>query len=357
MTDTLESTDQTIVLQNQVKAALVNKAPLVIQGGGSKPFYGRAIEGTPLSTSGHKGILRHQPTELVITARAGTLLSEIETRLAEHHQMLPFEPPYFGKHATLGGAIACGLSGPRRPWSGAVRDMVLGCRILNGSGEILHFGGEVMKNVAGYDVSRLMSGALGTLGLLLDISLKVQPKPAFERTLSFSTSAAESLIKFNQWRASLLPLSAAIHYEDAIYLRLSGHQAAVEQACSQLGGTAEEGTTCWTAIREHKHTFFDQEAPLWRLSVPPATPCLDLGGSTLIDWAGAQRWLQSDAPAAHIRDAVDRVGGHATLFRGGDRLGEVFHPPSKGIWQLHQRVKKAFDPSGIFNPGRLYPAL
>lgn len=357
MVDTLESTDQTIVLQDQVKEALVSKTPLVIQGGGSKHFYGRAIEGAPLSTSGHKGIIRYQPTELVITARAGTLLSEIEAQLAENHQMLPFDPPYFGKHATLGGMVASGLSGPQRPWSGAVRDMVLGCRVINGSGEILRFGGEVMKNVAGYDISRLMSGALGTLGLLLDISLKVQPKPAFERTLILPASTAESLIKFNQWRASLLPLSAAVHYDGAIYLRLSGNPAAVEQACSQLGGAAAEDAICWTAIREHKHAFFDQEAPLWRLSVPPATPCLELAGSTFIDWAGAQRWLCSDVPATRIREAVGRVGGHATLFRGGDRLGEIFHPPSQGVWQLHQRIKKAFDPNGIFNPGRLYPAL
>lgn len=346
--------DLTPQLQEQVATAAAGSSPLRIVGGDSKAFYGRAVQGTPLHLSGHRGIVDYEPTELVLSARAGTPLREIEKVLAEHNQMLPFEPPYFGETATLGGTVACNLSGPRRPYAGAARDFVLGTRVLNGKAEVLKFGGEVMKNVAGYDVSRLMAGALGTLGAVLEVSLKVLPRSEAELTLSQELALPEALDRLHEWARLPLPLSASAYEDGRLYLRLSGANGAVSEARAHLGGDeVADAEAFWHTLKEQQRPFFDTEQALWRLSVASdaAPPALD--GEWLYEWGGAQRWLRSTASEEEIRAAAQALGGHATLFRGGAR-DEVFQPLTAGLLNLHKNLKQAFDPHGIFNPGRMY---
>ena len=336
-----------------------------VERGGTKAWLGRAIEGEPLDLSGHRGILNYQPKELVITARGGTPLAEIEAALAEQGQMLPFEPPHFARpgqgEATLGGTIAAGLSGPARPYQGAARDLVLGVRVLTGRAEVLRFGGEVMKNVAGYDVSRLMVGALGTLGVLLDVSLKVLPRPAATQTQVFECGMVDALKTMNDWARKPLPVTAACCDGERLWVRLSGAAQGVREGVERIGGAPLEPDAAerfWVEqVREQRHGFFAGERPLWRLSVPPAAPPLALDGPQWIDWGGGLRWLRSDLAPELVRAEAARVGGHATLFRGGDRLGEVFHPLPAPLMRLHTQVKAAFDPARILNPGRLYATL
>ena len=338
-------------LAEAVKAAVQKRTPFAIAGSGSKRFYTGKPEGEPLDITGHCGIVSYEPTELVVTARAGTPLAEVESALAEKGQMLGFEPPYFGTTATLGGTIACGFSGPRRPYAGSARDFVLGTKIINGKGEILKFGGEVMKNVAGYDVSRLMVGALGTLGVLLEVSLKVLPKPAKEITLCFAMPADKAIATMNTWAGLPLPLSAACHIGGTLYVRLSGTEPGVRAAGTKLGGTfVEKGDAFWRELREHQRGFFQDATPLWRLSVPPATPPINLPGKWILDWGGAQRWLMSDAPANAIHQHAENVGGYATLFRHEQMNGAAFHRLPAVLATLHQNLKRAFDPDGIINP-------
>jgi glycolate oxidase FAD binding subunit len=335
-------------LIERVKQAAATRTPLCIVGGNSKAFYGRACTGELLDVSGHRGIIAYEPTELVITARAGTPLAEIEAALAANNQMLPFEPPHFSPNATLGGMVASGLSGPRRPWGGSVRDAVLGVKLLNGRGEVLRLGGQVMKNVAGYDVSRLMVGALGTLGVLLEVSIKVLPRPPCERTLVFETDA--NLVRPD------MPISASLELDGHLYLRLSASSRCVDMASDQLGGR-DADPAIWNAARNQTLPFFQSNLSLWRISLPAASPALNLLGSELIEWAGAQRWLITDLPAQTVRLKVAALGGHATLFRGHNGMDDVFQPLPPAMLALHQRVKKALDPHGIFNPGRLYAEL
>lgn len=340
-------------LQMRVQSAIADNTPLRIFGGGSKDFYGRCNEGQAFDVSGHRGVIGYEPSELVVTARAGTPLSEIEALLAQHNQMLPFEPPHFGPTATLGGCIAAGLAGPRRPWAGAVRDAVLGVVLLNGKGELLRFGGQVMKNVAGYDVSRLMTGSLGTLGVLLELSIKVLPRPAREITLLHETDAASAQQKIVAWSRLPLPLSATLHHGKQLHVRLSGTAEGVKAARERIGGDLIEDDQPWAAVREQRLAYFASDLPLWRLSIP-TTAQIELPGDWLSEWGGAQRWLCSDAPAAKIRAAAATAGGHATLFRGHDGSGEPFQPLPPALLRLHQRVKQALDPHGVFNPGRMY---
>ena len=345
--------------QERVRAAAVGGEPLCIRGGGSKDWYGGVPQGAILDARGYAGIVDYEPTELVITARCGTPLAEIEALLAQHNQMLAFEPPHFGEGATVGGTVAAGLCGPRRASSGATRDFVLGARLLDGKGDVLAFGGKVMKNVAGYDVSRMLAGSLGTLGLLLEVSLKVLPRPFAETTLRFEMSEVEAIRRLNEWGGQPLPVSGSAWRGGQLALRLSGAEAAVDAARRLLGGEAvPDAAAFWMEVREQRHAFFAGDDALWRLSVPSTTGALVLGGEQLIEWGGAQRWLRADGDAATaqaIRRTVQACGGHATLFRGGDKRVGVFQPLAPALARIHARMQDAFDPARIFNPGRLVP--
>lgn len=329
--------------------------PLRIRGSGSKDFYGGQPSGAVLDVQPCNGIVSYEPQELVLTARAGTPLAEIEKLLSENGQMLPFEPPHFGSAATLGGCIATGLSGPRRAYQGAARDFVLGVRMLDGRGDQLTFGGQVMKNVAGYDVSRLQVGAMGTLGLLLEISLKVLPRPVGEITLRFDMDQAHALEAMNRWAGQPLPLSASCHHDHALTIRLSGAASAVQAAQTKLGGVpVEQGADFWRELREQSIDFFKTESPLWRISLPSTAQPLSLPEEQLIEWSGALRWCKTPADAQIVRAAAESAGGQVTLFRGGEKAVGVFHPLPEPLMKIHRRLKQTFDPKGVFNVGRMY---
>ena len=348
--------DRTEAIRDRVRAAFESGTPLAIEGGGSKRFYGRAPAGETLKVAEHRGIVNHEPSELVLTVRSGTPVGETQAALAEHGQWLPFDPPRHDEASTIGGVVACALSGPARPWTGAVRDFVLGTRIVNGRGDVLSFGGEVMKNVAGYDVSRLMAGALGTLGVLLEVSFKLLPRPAVERTRVLELAAGEAIRRLTEWARSPLPILGACHDGERLHLRLAGAEAAVAEAAERIGGEPGDGAL-WEDLRDHRLPFFAEDGPpLWRLSVPAHVPPLDLPDPVLTDWGGAQRWLRSDAPEPVVRSAAAAAGGHATCFRGGDRE-RPFHALDEGIALLHARLKAAFDPGRILNRDRLYADL
>jgi glycolate oxidase FAD binding subunit len=354
-------------LIDRVRAAAAAHAPLHIAGGRTKAFYGEAVAGDTLSTTGWSGIVSYEPTELVVTVRAGTPLAELEAVLAERGQCFPFEPPHFGPGGTVGGMVAAGLAGPARASAGAVRDYVLGARFINGRGELLTFGGQVMKNVAGYDVSRVLAGSLGTLGVITEVSLKVLPVAPAEATLVFALGQHEALEQVHRWGGQPLPVNASRWAADRLTVRLRGAVAAVEAACERLareaGGTrldpAQAGRD-WADARDQRLPFFEAPAAdlgLWRLSVPQTAPVLDLPWAPLIEWQGAQRWLWAPAGAAgQIRAATAAVNGHATLFRAGaDGAPGVprFHPVATAIQTITQRLRAEFDPAGIFTPGRM----
>jgi glycolate oxidase FAD binding subunit len=331
-------------------------APLRIRGGGTKDWYGQALNGQLLDTRLNNGIIAYEPTELVITARCGTPLAEIEALLAQHQQMLAFEPPRFGPDSTIGGVVASALSGPRRASAGAVRDFVLGAVLMDGRGDVLRFGGQVMKNVAGYDVSRLLAGSLGTLGLILEVSLKVLPLPLREASVRFEMSEIEALRLLNEWGGQPLPISASCWHQGVLTLRLSGAAAAVEAAQRKLGGQVlEDADAFWASLRDQAHGYFSGGS-LWRMAVPSHASAMILRGEQLIEWGGAQRWLKVDGAveADSIRRTVAASGGHATLFRSADKSAGVFHPLAPAVAKIHERLKQSFDPAGIFNPGRMY---
>lgn len=343
-------------LCDRVKQHAAQKTPLAIHGGNTKKFYGGAIEGEALDMRGYSGIIDYEPKELVLTVRAGTTLADIEAAMSREHQMLPFEPPHFASGATIGGTVATGLSGPRRPYVGAVRDFVLGARIVNGKGEDLSFGGRVIKNVAGYDVSRLMCGALGTLGVLLDLSFKVLPMPAADATLRFEKSEVDAVRLMNEWAGQPLPLSATSWCDGVLMVRLSGATAGVTAARGKLGGDVVESTMAenfWQGLRDHRAGFFQTDEPLWRVSVPSTTPPLLSPLPLYIEWGGALRWLKGATDVAALRRKVEDAGGHVTLFRGGDKSAGVFHPLSPVLARVHRNLKNAFDPENILNRGRL----
>ena len=346
------SFDASAQLLDQVNQALAAKTPLRIQGSGSKAFLGRAVEGQLLDTREHRGIVSYDPTELVITVRAGTPLRELEVALDEAGQMLPCEPPHFGEGATVGGMIGAGISGPRRPWSGSVRDFVLGTRIITGHGKHLRFGGEVMKNVAGYDLSRLMAGSFGCLGVLTEVSLKVLPKPRLCSGLRVEMPLDQALLKLAEWGQQPIPISAASHDGNALHLRLEGGEGSVNAARERIGGE-DLDAVYWDALREHRLSFFSDPRPLWRLSLPINTPALALDGEQLVDWAGAQRWLKSEDDAERIRAIVGEVGGHAICYTAG-ATASPFQPLASPLLRYHQQLKAQLDPLGIFNPGRMY---
>jgi len=370
-------------MAERVRTAFADKTPLVVRGADSKRALGHDPVGETLSTIEHRGIVNHEPTELVLTARAGTPIATLNAALAASRQMMPFEPPDGG--GTLGGVIACGLSGPRRPYAGAARDYVLGTRVISGRGEILGFGGEVMKNVAGYDVSRVQTGAFGTLGVLLDVSMKVLPMHELEITLHHALDTAGlagsgegvgaggaadgaglgpagSLVALARrpW-----PLTASAIVGTDRYIRLGGSAVAVEAAARELGGERmNDDAAPWEAIRERTHPFFDGERPLWRIAVPDHAAAIDLDGDWLLDWGGAQRWLRSEAAPAAVFAAAAKAGGHATRYRRVIGAGEIegvdgplFQPLVGPLQRLSSRLRDSFDPHRVLNRGRYHPEL
>jgi len=346
-----QDADHSAHLIEQVKQALTDHTPLKIRGGNSKAFLGRAIDGIEIDTRRHRGIVNYDPTELVITARAGTPLAEVEAALDTAGQMLPFEPPFAAEGATIGGVIAAGISGPRRPWAGAARDFVLGTRVITGHGQHLRFGGEVMKNVAGYDLSRLFAASFGCLGVLTEVSLKVLPKPRNTLTLALSLTPEQALARLAEWGQQPLPISAAAHDGGILYIRLEGGEGSVKDARARLGGDRVD-SNYWHALNARQLPFFADSLPLWRLSLPQHTPLFELPGPQLIDWGGAQRWLKSDAPADAIRDHATS----ATCYTPGV-TDTPFAPLPSLLLHYHRQLKAKLDPHGIFNPGRMYSDL
>ena len=350
--------------QARIRAAVAANAPLRLRGGGTKDFYGQTLAGDVLDTTTYAGIVDYDPTELVITVRAGTPLAQVERTMREMGQMLACEPPRFGENATIGGFVASGLSGPRRPYAGAVRDLILGARLLDGKGDDLNFGGRVMKNVAGFDVARLMTGALGTLGLITEVSLRCVPMPKAETTRVFQCSADEAIRLTNGWGGKPLPVTATAFHASRLAVRLSGAAPAVEAGVAKIGGMAlpgyDKGGAFWRSVREQTQPFFvaaiQAGAPLWRLAVKSTAPFTDLGGEQLIEWGGALRWLTAGerTDPVRVRAWAHGHGGHATLFRASDKSAGAFHPLSETMHALHRRLKATFDPAGILNPGRLY---
>ena len=341
-----------------IRAAAEQKKPLRLRGGGSKDFYGQTLQGEVLDTRAYAGIVAYDPTELVITVRCGTPLAELEAALRAEGQYLACEPPHFGAGATVGGMVAAGLSGPRRAAAGAVRDFVLGVRMLDGRGDDLTFGGQVMKNVAGFDVSRPMAGSMGTLGLILEVSLKVPPLPFAETTLKLELPEDKAIEMLNHWGGRPLPISASAWSGGELGLRLSGAASAVESTAQAIGGEkveADQSQRFWLGIREQTDPFFSIDKPLWRLSLPSVAPPLALPGEQLIEWGGSLRWLASNADARAVRAAAAQAGGHATLFRAADKSAGVFTPLAPALAKIHRNLKQAFDPADIFNPGRMYP--
>jgi len=355
---------QTLI--DRVQAARADKTQLAITGGGTKAFYGEAAQGEPLDLRPLAGISSYEPSELVVTVRAGTPLATLEAALAEQGQCLPFEPPRFGPASTVGGMVAAGLAGPARAAVGGVRDYVLGASLLNGRAELLSFGGQVMKNVAGYDVSRLLAGSMGVLGVLCEVSLKVLPQPVASATLRFELDQAAALRQLNTWGGQPLPLNASAWWDGMLVLRLAGAAAAVQSATRRLGGETIDPALAagfWTGLRDHTDEFFTtaatavaRGATLWRLSVPQTTAPLALPGEQLVEWGGAQRWVVTTAAGATLRETAAAAGGHATAFRGS-KAGGVLAPLSAPLARIHREMKAAFDPDRIFNPGRLYPDL
>ncbi len=364
-------------ITHRVRAAAADQTPLRIRGGGTKDFHGLALHGEVLDTRVLRGIVSYEPSELVVTVRAGTPLAELEAVLAERGQCLPFEPPHFARTpsdtATVGGMVAAGLSGPARASVGAVRDYLLGIKLLNGKAELLTFGGQVMKNVAGYDVSRLMAGAWGTLGLLTEVSLKVLPVAPGEATLCFEgINQADALRKLHAWGGQPLPLNASCWVPGdgvgTLHVRLRGAVAAVEAACTSMGGTRLDNATAaadWVACREQTLPWFaartsQPDHALWRLSVPATAPVLALpgGAEPLVEWHGALRWVRAPESAGDaLCEAAHAVGGSASIFiaasAGEESARGAFDLSSKALEQIHARLKHSFDPAGIFNPGRM----
>ena len=358
-------TDYGQILQQQVRAAHADRQPLCIQGGGSKKFYGHPVTGTLLDTSTYSGIISYEPTELVLTARAGTPLMEIENVLAEHGQMLGCQAPHFGPNATFGGMIAAGLSGPRRPYAGSVSDLILGCRILNGKGEILKFGGKVMKNVAGYDISRLLTGSLGCLAVILEATIKLLPRPGVERSYRFTITPDRATAFVNKLTAMGFPVSATCHDRQHLVVRFSAGAGEIgslaerlRQQFDYIEHAEETDADYWLTVREQQHEFFRNTRALWRLSLAPAVKH-NLPGVEFVEWNGALRWLKTDTAPATVFDRLARLNGAASLFRSEAAVSAEprFQPLAPPLKHWHRQLKQAFDPAGILNTGRMYQDL
>jgi glycolate oxidase FAD binding subunit len=351
------SADLTSPLADQVRAASHDRTPLRIVGGDTKRFYGRPVVGCTLAVAGHTGIVTYDPAELVLTARSGTPLAEIESALAAAGQHLAFEPPAFGAAATIGGTVAAGLAGPARATAGPVRDYVLGTRVLSGDGRVLRFGGEVMKNVAGYDLSRLMAGSLGILGVLLDVSIKVLPRAPASRTLVIDVDQAEALKRMQPLARSGLPVSASAWLDGRWYVRLGGSPQALDVAAARIGGAEfAGGEAFWRDLREQTLPFFANASVLWRVTLPGHCAPINLTAPACLEWNGAQRWYAT-ADGEPLQAIASAVGGHVTCFRGASATPDVFAPLPAPLLRLHRSLKSVFDPAGVLNPGRMYPDL
>jgi glycolate oxidase FAD binding subunit len=354
--------DVTLQLVDMIRRAAADRTALCIRAGGSKDFYGNIPRGELLDPRLSRGVVDYDPAELVLTARAGTSLAEVEALLLSRGQMLGFEPPHFGHSATVGGCVAAGLAGPRAGYAGAgrglARDFVLGARLVDGRGRVLKFGGTVIKNVAGYDVARVLAGSLGILGVITEVSLKVVPRPPSEVTLRFEANEGEALRRMNEWGRQPLPISGAAWESGVLTVRLSGPPTTIAGASRGLGGeVVADGGRFWTGLREHETEFFAGDMPVWRIALPSNAPSLASNEPQLIDWGGAVRWLRSTLPNAELRGRIAALGGIATLFRGGDRAGGVFARLPPPLARIQAAIKAEFDPSGILNPGRLVEEL
>jgi len=346
--------DCTETLCDAVLDAVSRRSPLRIAGAGSKSGYcGRDVDAAPLDVTGHRGIVDYQPDELVISARAGTPIAELNAALAARGQMLPAECPLFGGSATLGGSVACNASGPGRPWRGALRDSILGVQFINGRGELLRYGGTVMKNVAGYDVSRLHAGAQGTLGLITEVTLRVLPRPASDITLAYSTDCTTAIERMLSLSALPEPISGACWQAGTLYLRLSGSESTLSDFRRRQGGDAIDEGTPWDSLDTLATAPFADDAPLWRLSLAPGS-AVTMPAPDVVDWGGAQRFYSGEQDATEMHATAELAGGRAQLWRGGDRRSEVNGPVPEAAQTLHRRLKSALDPFGVFNPGRVY---
>jgi len=373
MTHTIKTNDLSHSLQQQVKEAIAKQSPLFIHGGQSKLFYGNFydnniyennINAKALDISAHTGVISYEPSELYITVRAGTLLSDVETLLTENQQILPFEPPHYTDKTTIGGAVAAGIAGPRRAYTGSVRDAILGVQIINGEGEIVNFGGQVMKNVAGYDLSRLMVRSHGTLGVILSVSLRLLPKPDADMTLTFEADQQQALDYFKQIRVQQQPITASCWHDNRVYIRLSASDN-ILQNCKQsakqkiIGDELAEADSFWKAIRDHQHSFFQgSDKPLWRFSLPPSSEIFArINNEPLLEWGGAQRWVRTNTPANIIQNIANSRKGYATLIQGDIPGVPRFPVLEENLLKLHKRLKNKMDPHGIFNPNRMYQGL
>lgn len=342
-------------LQDAVRNAYQARRPLNIVGGNSKRFYVSSVEGETLSLAEHCGIVDYEPSELVVTARAGTPIEQLQSLLAKQRQMLAFEPPSFSPNATIGGTVSCNFSGPRRAYAGSLRDHMLGCRIINGKGELLRFGGQVMKNVAGYDVTRLVTGALGCLGVITEVSLKVVPAPELEQTLCLELDETQAIKRMRELAASPLPVSATCYYRGVLFIRLSGSEVVIKSVAARLGGESmENGADFWHSLKEQQHEFFRSQWPLWRFSVAPDKAPFPLQGEFLYEWGGALRWYLGSDDVAELRLLAETGDGHLSCFRNAINRQHVFHPLSPLMKKLHNKLKMAFDPEFILNRGKMY---
>lgn len=347
--------DFTAQIVDQVCRAAQSRTPLRIVGGDSKAALGCRFDGEPLTLAGHSGIVDYEPNELVMTARTGTRLTQIHSALAEHGQVPGFEPPRIGPAATIGGTLACNLSGPGRPWLGSVRDAVLGMTLVNGRGQLLRFGGRVIKNVAGFDASRLQAGAWGALGVMTELSFTVLPRPQATVTLAHELDARAAVRRMNELAASAAPVTGAAWLAGRQYIRLAGSEDAVAAAAAQLGGEATDDAI-WQRLRDRSPDVFADAGAgaLWRLSVrPTASTLLDEHG-VIVDWGGAVRYLRSTSTLEQMSRLASGAGGYAMRLDGNSDGTEFMQSPAPGIRRLHERLKLAFDPKRIFNPGRLY---
>ena len=351
----MSGNDIQVELIHAVEKAIEQKQPLAIHGSNSKNFLGNEITGKPVDVSMHSGIIEYEPSELFITAKCGTPLKELESILRDNGQILPFEPPSFTSADTLGGTVACGLSGPRRAYANPIRDCILGAHIINGKAEYLTFGGNVMKNVAGYDASRLMCGAYGTLGIIMQVSIRVAPKPQHEMTTVLECSENQAITQLNRWTQTHFPITASFFHDNLLHIRLEGLQNSVVNTHKKIGGEPlSSSKEFWCSVKNHQHDFFNSDLPLWKLVIPQNTPALSISGKTSLEWNGGLRWLTSNEDSENIINACKRSRGSATLFKSTSKPNDHLPDLPIGLKNLHIKIKSAFDPDNIFNQGRQY---